>query len=82
MRMVYTTKQAGLEDLRTRYRRTAVTQYERWRSLEEGGPRRSTIEREVRREGLAKQEHPRTYLGWSPGDRGESRRRPTAVERG
>ena len=60
-------KTAGLEDLRTRYRRTAVTQYERWRSLEEGDPRRSTIEREVRREeGLAKQEHPRTYLGWSP----------------
>ena len=41
-------REAGLEDMRTRYQRTAVTQYERWRSLEEGDTRRSMVEREVR----------------------------------
>ena len=42
-------REAGLEEMKTRYRRAAVRQYERWKHLEEGHPRRETADREVPR---------------------------------
>ena len=42
-------REAGLEEMKTRYRRAAVGQYERWKHLEEGDPRRETADREVPR---------------------------------
>ena len=41
-------REAGLEEMSTRFRRVAVCQYEKWRNLEEGDPRRAVADAEVR----------------------------------
>ena len=42
-------REAGLEELRSRYRREAVCKYESWLHHEEGDIRREAVEKEVRR---------------------------------
>ena len=42
-------REAGLEEMKCRYRREAVCKYENWKHQEEGDVRREVVEREVRR---------------------------------